>query len=559
MEKRFPDQMNYLDASIRTAQYLSGLTTQQDVWSETGKVLVNFFGADMGGIGERGADGEITGRQWTFAERFSGRISLDGESREAISEVLESGFLALRIIYTPEPLSLVFLPITRENRVIAVMLAGHATSEPLPKELLNLYLAVAGLFGTTASRLASEREVRRHRQNLEQLVKERTEELTNANEHLRREITQRNLAEDALEKARDAAEAANRAKSAFLANMSHELRTPLNAILGFTQFMGRDEALSQSMRKNLAIVNRNGEHLLAMINDLLDLSRIEAGKTELTPEPFDLPRAIEDVAGMIRFRASSKGLDIIVDLDPGIDRHIRADPGKLRQVLINLLGNAVKFTETGRVTLRGRTTPLGDIPCRRLLEVEVEDTGPGIADEKMEEIFDPFTQAGPANTSQKGTGLGLTISRSFVQLMDGELTVESKEGKGSIFRLRMPVDAVSEFEAYSAGTPQPEEMCLGLGNHFLYDGVDPVKRLLATEAVPPAVPDSTELAALPRETVGRIRESAMELNKEEILAIAVEIEGAHPTVAAFIKGEAVSYNFEAIERLMESGKGEQTH
>lgn len=668
MEKLTKEQMNYLDASIKTAQYLAGLTAQQDVWSETGKVLVNFFGADMGGFGERGADGEIAGRNWTFAERFSGRKELEAAGKEAIAEVLESGFLTLRIIFTPESLSLAFLPITRENRVISVMLVGHAISEPLPKELLNLYLAVAGLVGTTASRLASELEVRRHRQNLEQLVKERTAELTNANEHLRLEITQRNLAEeelrrerdnltaifeameddiyivnqqgyiqygnsalekdfgpyagrkcheyfydseepcsfchikdvlagktmrweryfpksgktydtietplreadevvkmtifrdisnrkkleDALKKARDAAEAANRAKSAFLTNMSHELRTPLNAILGFTQIMCRDDSMSESTRKNLAIVNRSGEHLLSMINDLLDLSKIEAGKTELTVEPFDLPRTIEDVVGMIRFRASSKGLDVVLDLDSGIDLPVRADLGKFRQVLINLLGNAVKFTEKGRVTVRGHTTSLGDIPCRRLLEIEVEDTGPGIAAEKMGEIFDPFTQAGPENTSRKGTGLGLTISRSFAQLMDGELTVESEEGKGSIFRLRIPVDVVTEFEAQSAGTPPPEVMGMRPGSQYCYNGEDPRKLLLAAESIPAAAPNSTELAALPRETVRRIREAAMELNKEEILAIAAVIQGKHPTVASFIKGEVVSYNFEAIEKLLKS-------
>jgi hypothetical protein len=189
------------------------------------------------------------------------------------------------------------------------------------------------------------------------------------------------------------------------------------------------------------------------------------------------------------------------------------------------------------------------------LEVEVEDTGPGIADEKMGEIFDPFTQAGPENTSQKGTGLGLTISRSFAQLMGGELTVESEEGEGSIFRLRIPVDAVTEFEAHSTGTPQPEEIGLRPGNHYLYGGEEPGKGLL--EEAHSAVPGPAELAALPREVARRIREAAMELNKDEILAIAAEIEGEHPTVAVFINEQTASYNFEAIERLMEFANREK--
>ena len=198
MEKPLPGQQDYLEASIKTAQYLAGLTTQQDIWAETGKVLVNFFGADVCAFGESRADGEITGHHWTFSEQFPGRRDLEAETKEAIAEVLESGFLTSRIISTPDPLSVACFPITQENQVIAVMLVGHRMSEPLPKELLNVYLAVAGMVGTTATRLASEQELRRHRQDLEQLVKERTAELTNANKQMQREITERKQAEQRL-------------------------------------------------------------------------------------------------------------------------------------------------------------------------------------------------------------------------------------------------------------------------------------------------------------------------------------------------------------------------
>jgi len=366
----------------------------------------------------------------------------------------------------------------------------------------------------------SEEELKHHRDRLEELVTERTMELAQAKEQ---------------------AEAANRAKSVFLANMSHELRTPLNAILGFTKFMSNDGSLSPSTRENLAIVNRNGEHLLSIINDILDLAKIEAGKTDLTIESFDLPMTIEDVVGMMRFRTFSKGIDLVTKLDPVIDRYVRADLGKLRQVLINLLENAVKFTDTGRVMLRGRTTHSAEMPGAAFLDMEVEDTGPGIAEGKKGEIFDPFIQGGPNITNSKGTGLGLTISRSFAQLMGGELTVESEEGKGSLFRLRVPVEIVSQLDA--AGMRRIDYPC----------GEESTgKRLYAAEAISLCTPCPEELASLPREAARRILEAALVLNKEEIVAVANEIEADYPTVASYIIAQAVSYNFKAIEKLMES-------
>lgn len=196
MEKPLPGQQNYLAAFIKAAQYLASLTAQQDVWSETGKVLVNFFGADVGAFGERRADGKIIAHHWTFSDRVPIQSDFGSETKEAIAEVLESGFLAWRLIFTPDPFSLAFLPITQENQVTAVMLAGYRMSEPFPKELFNVYLAVAGLVGTTAARLASEIELREHRQHLEELVEERTVELTETNELLQQEITERMRAEE---------------------------------------------------------------------------------------------------------------------------------------------------------------------------------------------------------------------------------------------------------------------------------------------------------------------------------------------------------------------------
>ncbi|MFH0880385.1 MAG: PAS domain S-box protein, partial [Lentisphaerota bacterium] len=173
MEKPLPGQQNYFEAFIKSAQYLAGLTAQQDIWSETGKVLVNFFGAAVGAVEEKRANGETAGSRWAFCERYSSRSDLEAETREAIAEVLECGFLSARIIFTPDPLSIACFPITRQNQVVAVMVVGHRMPEPLPGELLNVYLAVAGLVGTTVERLASEQELWRHRRQLQEEIAER--------------------------------------------------------------------------------------------------------------------------------------------------------------------------------------------------------------------------------------------------------------------------------------------------------------------------------------------------------------------------------------------------
>ena len=248
-----------------------------------------------------------------------------------------------------------------------------------------------------------------------------------------------------LRRSRDAAESANRAKSMFLANMSHELRTPLNAVLGFSEMLARDRNATEDQKQKLGIINRSGGHLLAMINDILDLSKIEAGKTELVCEPFELPPLLEDIGTMIRARADSQGLSLAVDIAPDTARFVVADAGKLRQILINLLGNAVKFTREGGVTLRARTRVEEG---RTWLELEVEDTGTGIPAESLETIFQPFVQAHPAADSQ-GTGLGLAITRSFVEMMGGRIAVASVPGHGSVFRVGLPLD-LSAAEAVAA-------------------------------------------------------------------------------------------------------------
>lgn len=248
------------------------------------------------------------------------------------------------------------------------------------------------------------------------------------------------LADVELVQAKDAAEAANRAKSIFLANMSHELRTPLNAILGFSSMMQKDRSIGKSQRDNLDIINRSGEHLLSLINDVLEMAKIEAGRVRLENEPFDLGLAVRDVADMMQARAQEKGLQLIIDQSSEFPRFIKGDESKLRQVLINLVGNAVKFTQHGGITVRLGVKP--DTEPKRLL-IEVEDSGMGIRPEDQQVIFEPFIQLSQSKI-QKGTGLGLTITRQFVGLMGGNISLQSAPGQGSLFRVELPMQAVAE-------------------------------------------------------------------------------------------------------------------
>ena len=251
------------------------------------------------------------------------------------------------------------------------------------------------------------------------------------------ELEERRRVETALQQAKEAAESANRAKSIFLSNMSHELRTPLNSILGFTQLMLNEDSLSPSSQERLQIVNRSGEYLLDLINDILDLSKIESGRMTLNNSEFDLKKLLNSIEEMLRVKVQSREVMLIFEQDPNLPTFIHTDQKKLYQVLVNLLGNAIKFTKQGSIILRVNVESADDTSCN--LYFEIEDTGVGIAPEEIDNLFKAFVQAQAGNNLNQGTGLGLAISQKIIQLMDSQIHVKSTLNQGSTFSFNIEV------------------------------------------------------------------------------------------------------------------------
>ena len=291
----------------------------------------------------------------------------------------------------------------------------HERCETTYDEDGNPVLSIGTMQDVTERKLA-ELELQSYREHLEDLVQQRTEELENE---------------------RKAAEAANKAKSVFLANMSHELRTPLNAVLGYAQIMMHANGISPDQSYHLGAIQSSGEHLLDLINDILSLSRIEAGRVGVNSESFDLHVLVQGLNEMFMLKASQKSLDLHFDLDSSLPRYIRSDEVKLRQVLINLLGNAVKFTEEGTISLRAWSECAAQSGMCRLF-FEVSDTGPGIPESSHEEIFDVFEQVNQG--VPEGTGLGLAISRKYARMMGGDVEVVNGKENGAAFLFAISVE-----------------------------------------------------------------------------------------------------------------------
>ncbi|TAF40164.1 MAG: response regulator [Oscillatoriales cyanobacterium] len=408
----------------------AGAETGCLIASKSGEFVVEAAGevdGDMRVLSGAGLDYAYPRSLINFVDRTQEDVVLNDARSEAI-------FNNDPYILERQPKSLLCAPIVYQGKLTAILYlennltTGAFTADRL--EVLKLLSSQAAIALENARLYANleiaNQQLAESNLTLEAKVTQRTQELSEKNTLLSQEIQER-------QKAEAAAKAASLAKSEFLANMSHELRTPLNGILGYTQIFQRDKHLTEQQQDGIRVIHRCGEHLLALIEDILDLSKIEARKMELKPTEFDFAEFIHGVTAICRIRASQKGTAFNCEYLSSIPNAIAADEKKLRQILINLIGNAIKFTEVGGVTFKisaiKRTTALTNIKIR----FQIEDTGIGIAADELSKIFSPFEQVGNTRRHTEGTGLGLAISHQLVEIMGGELKVESTLGKGSVF------------------------------------------------------------------------------------------------------------------------------
>ncbi|MBD1810024.1 AAA family ATPase [Microcoleus sp. FACHB-SPT15] len=342
------------------------------------------------------------------------------------------------------------------------------------------------------------------------------------------------------------------AKSTFIAQMSHELRTPLNAILGFAQLMGNSSYLPPEHQENLNVIARSGEHLLTLINQVLDLSKIEAGRMTLNEANFDLYRLLNDLENLFQLKANNKGLHLLFERTVEVPQYVRTDEVKLRQVLINLLSNAIKFTTAGRVLVRvisvmdngslvegnGQESTNHQLPITNYqLHFEIEDTGVGIVPEELDSIFKAFVQAKADRKFQEGTGLGLTIARSFVQLMGGDISVNSQVGKGTVFKFDI---AVSRIETVDINSQQLTSRALAPEPSPQSD------RLSSADVLTPAA-----LAALPPDLVANLHQAILALDIERIETCITQIRELNAPVAGAIALLTKGFKYKQLLAFMQ--------
>ncbi|OGB48529.1 MAG: hybrid sensor histidine kinase/response regulator [Burkholderiales bacterium RIFCSPLOWO2_12_FULL_65_40] len=375
----------------------------------------------------------------------------------AMGRYLDTGlghFLLLMLVIAPVLAAVMGLLYHQELNTIAQALADSPLSDVLavPESalrsgLLKAYLALLVISGIVAWWLVLAHKSR-------QVAQEESNRQTGL---LMREIALHRQTDEALQSARrvaeqaqQAAEQANQAKSRYISAISHEIRTPLNSILGYAQLMGEDAGVPPHRRQAVHVIRRGGEHLLSLIEGTLDIARIESGKLTLDVAPMRFADGLHEIASLFELQAAAKGLAFRFDVQGTLPEVVRADEKRLRQILINLLGNAVKFTAQGTVTLRVRH-------AREMARIEVEDTGPGLTAEEIERIFEPFARGGSgggATAAAPGAGLGLTIAKMLTALMGGELTVSSTPGAGSVFHVKLFLPEVHA-EALGKAAPAP--------------------------------------------------------------------------------------------------------
>ncbi|MGL5133195.1 MAG: MHYT domain-containing protein [Planktothrix sp.] len=375
--------------------------------------------------------------QDTYLKDTQGGLYSQGVNYRAVTDIYNAGFnpCYIKLLESFQARSYIITPIFSNNQLWGLLATYQNSSPRLWKEVeINIAIQISNQLGVAL---------------------QQTELL---------EKTQKQSIE--LQKAVVAADKANQAKSEFLASMSHELRTPLNAILGFTQLMNEDPLLSSKHHKYVGIINQAGEHLLTLINDVLEMSKIEAGRSTLNQHQFDLINLLDGLKKMLEMRAESQGLELKFEYAPDLPRYLETDEGKLRQVLLNLLSNAIKFTTKGEIRVRVKrkyqiiqpesslTCNLEDLDGENLaidsenqqklefILFEVEDTGAGISPEEIDLLFEPFKQTESGLNSNQGTGLGLAISRKYVQLMGGDIHVRSQLGVGSLFGFEIPTNSL---------------------------------------------------------------------------------------------------------------------